>query len=127
MSKKAITIKDSIITGIHEYKDELIFEEESEFYAHEIREVSAQSEYIVGVDVKAFTEDGRLRPLAEIVAEGYTRPPDGHVLVDNEFVPIDPDMFKVDTESESVRKMILANNDLMIDLLLDMEELKRSE
>lgn len=84
----AITVKDNIITGVHESEmpiTETTFVKNSDLSAHDVMLVKNVAEYQRGYKLNEYT-DGILRPIVDRINEGLVDIPDGYELIDNELV-----------------------------------------
>ena len=86
----ALTIKDSIITGVHESESPITdktFENNPNLAGQEVMSFK-NAEYSEGHKLAEYT-DGVLRPLIDRINEGLTDIPEGFELIDGELVNLD--------------------------------------
>ena len=121
----ALTLNGTIITGVHEGTKpftEETFEANPRLAGQEVRVISGRGEYQTGMDIRCYELDGRMKPLAWCIQQGYLPLPMGKeiingVLVDT-MVPeaeAPPSLLK---QLEDAQVAVAAADAVMTDLLL---------
>lgn len=85
----ALTLKDNVITGVHESLNHITvatFSQSPEFSGSEVTLVDGPSEYATGVDIRCYNEDGTLKPAVWCIEQGYMSMPPGHEIIDGQLV-----------------------------------------
>lgn len=89
----AITINDAgMITGRHESMEPItpkIFKGHAVFGGDRVLDVDAGSAYKEGVNIACYDEEGRMRPAAWCIQQGYMEMPEGYELIDGELIKAD--------------------------------------
>ena len=81
----ALTIKDNVITGVHESLDEITedtFNVNPEFTGQTVTGLKDKAEYRERMDVRCFDKKGKLKPLVWRIEQGYETLPDGAEIVE---------------------------------------------
>lgn len=102
----ALTIKDGVISGVHESMAEIdldTFGNNPVFQGHLVQPVTDRKEYEAGHRLEEYTEQGLLKPLLWRIQQGFSDIPPGHELIDDELVPVNS---SVDDLPESLVTML---------------------
>lgn len=85
----ALTIKDNIITGVHESLSEFTantFENSPEFVGQKITPLTDKAEYQERTDIRCFDKKGKLKPQVWRIEQGYEKLPGGAEIIDGVLV-----------------------------------------
>ena len=85
----ALTIKDNIITGVHESLTEFTantFANSPEFAGQDIVPLKDKAEYQERTDIRCFDKKGKLKPQVWRIEQGYEKLPEGAEIIDGVLV-----------------------------------------
>ena len=85
----ALTIKDNIITGVHESLSEFTantFANSPEFVGQKITPLTDKAEYQERTDIRCFDKKGKLKPQVWRIEQGYEKLPGGAEIIDGVLV-----------------------------------------
>lgn len=85
----ALTIRDNLITGVHESAVEFTpktFENNPRLSADEVRLIPARADYLTGVDIRCFEVNGTAKDPVWCIEQGYMALPEGWEIIDGVLV-----------------------------------------
>jgi len=85
----ALTVDGSIITGVHESLEKIEqghFATNPGLASHQIMPLDDPAEYVVGMDIRCFNDDGTRKPVVWLIENGYLEIPEGYELIDGVLV-----------------------------------------
>ena len=85
----ALTVKDNIITGVHESLSEFTdktFANSPGFAGQKVTPLVDKSEYREQIDIRCFDKKGKLMPQVWRIEQGYEKLPDGAEIIDGVLV-----------------------------------------
>lgn len=85
----AMTIKNSLITGVHESMTPITattFAKNPAMADNEVIALEEPMEYASGMDIRAYNEDGTLKPPVWCIENDYMELPTGYEIIDGELV-----------------------------------------
>ena len=92
MKYHALTLRGTIITGVHEGTkpfDSKTFSKNLRLAADEVLPVESSAEYERGTDIREYEKDGRRKPLIWRIQNGYGEQPPNTEIINGELVEID--------------------------------------
>lgn len=127
----ALTInEDKIITGIYSSQEAFtsaFFDMHPELHGQTLKPVSSPSEYVIGMSILAFEDDGRLRFHIDLIKEGLTPCPQGYCIEGNELIRTKPnsnnpyrgETERIRDECLHLKALAIANSEYIIERELE--------
>lgn len=85
----ALTIKDNIITGVHESMTQFTkntFQNNPELKEHKVKVIDDLKDYQFGVDIRCYKTNGEQKPLLWCIEQSYLPLPDNMEIINGELI-----------------------------------------